>query len=148
MKKVDIDGKTRALNEFRMKAGNKAFTHEELKTALGNILSKNNTVISAILKCFPSAVVEGRKRMYEMPKVPIHKSIIIEAYNKQTKTQSKYYHKMKDSSDNVPTSGDKTQDAWNTLIEAGVIKTKFNINLLKSKYPKIYLECIEYELVK
>ena len=38
------------------------------------------------------------------------------------------------------------QQAWETLIQAGIIKTKFNLNTLKTKYPKIYLECLEYEL--
>ena len=38
------------------------------------------------------------------------------------------------------------QQAWDTLVEAGIIKTKFNLNTLKTKYPKVYLDCLEYEL--
>lgn len=140
MKKVNIDEKVKAINEFRVANLNKTFTGQELsKQLIGLGFSK---IVSAAVaqRCFPYEQL-GKGRLYEVPKEPIYKAAISSVYNKINS-----YGKKKKMNSTTSSSSITQQQAWDTLVEAGIIKTKFNLNILKSKYPKIYLECLEYEL--
>lgn len=144
MKKVNIDEQIKKLNEFRMTSLTKTFTGAELGEKLMN-LGFNRIISSAIAqKCFPYEKL-GKGRLYEVPKEPIHKSILVGLYNRQ----NEYNRKIRSPKQSVIESPEnKTQEAWDTLIEAGVIKPKFNLSRLKAEYPAIYLKCLDYEIVK
>lgn len=153
-KKINIDEMTLKLNQFREQNVKKTLTSQELGESLHN-LGFSKTVSSAIAqKCFSYELIgKDRSRLYEVPKEPIHKNILIGIYKRMNDYNTKSRKGISSKSTAITKKSEtsspmKQQEAWNTLIEAGVIKTKFNINILKSKYPKIYLECIEYEIVK
>ena len=97
MKKVNIEQKTQALNEFRLSNKNKSFTYSEIREKLGEILSKNNVVITAAIKAFPYEVI-GRNRLYNMPNSPIHWTFVKNIYKEQTNVQKKYNSKAKEES--------------------------------------------------
>ena len=143
MKKVNTEELTKKLNEFRMASLNKTFTAKELQDAI-NLLGFTRTIASAIMqKVFPFEKL-GMSRLYSVPKDPIHKAVV-ENFYKVSRTKRNNYNHKGDDSKNSPIS---EQQAWETLVNAGVIRTKFNLNTLKTKYPKVYLDCLEYEIVK
>lgn len=79
MNKKNYDELTKKLNEFRMTNLKKSYTSEELHAAL-KPLGFARTISSIIAqKCFPYETING-KRLYGIPKDPIHKNIIINAY--------------------------------------------------------------------
>lgn len=143
MKKVNIKEKTMAFNECRQKHENEAFGYEEIQKVLKDagipvlifhMLNKHDV--------FCKENIDGRT-LYSFKKDPIHTSFMERIYNEK-RNAVKGWNKSKMTTQSKPEISQ--QDAWDTLVKAGVIKTKFNINTLKAKYPKIYLECLEYEL--
>lgn len=143
MKKVDIKEKTMAFNECRQKHENQAFGYEEIQKVLKDagipvlifhMLNKHDV--------FCKESVDGRT-LYSFKKDPIHTSFMERMYNEKRNTVKGW---NKSRTNNQPKPQISEQQAWETLVKAGVIKTKFNLNTLKTKYPKIYLECLEYEL--
>lgn len=146
MKKVNVEERTHKLNEFRMANLNKSFTGAELNEALV-ALGFTKTLASKIAQsCFPFEKM-GNNRLYSVPKEPIHKSFISGLYVATRKAANERNKNLKAG---LPTTNTKLLDqqkAWDTLVEAGVIKVKFNLTTLKTKYPKVYLDCLEYELV-
>ena len=149
MKKVNIEEMTLKLNQFRDQNVGKTLTSQELGESLYN-LGFSKTVSSAIAqKCFAYELIgKDRSRLYEVPKEPIHKSILVGIY----KRMNDYNAKRRDSSPKPAVavkdnSKVEQQQAWDTLVKAGVIKPKFNLTILKTKYPKVYLDCLEYEIV-
>ena len=148
MKKVNIEEMTLKLNQFREQNVKKTLTSPELIETLHS-LGFSKTVASAIAqKCFSYELIgKDRSRLYEVPKEPIHKSILIGIYKRVNE-----YNNRRKSNSSKPTMVKKNpmaeqQQAWDTLVNAGVIKPKFNLTTLKTKYPKVYLDCLEYELV-
>ena len=142
MKRVNIKEKTMAFNECRQKHENEAFGYEEIQKLLKDagipvlifhMLNKHDV--------FCKESIDGRT-LYSFKKDPIHTSFMERIYNEK-RNAAKGWNKSKATTQSKPIS---QQDAWDTLVQAGVIKTKFNLNTLKAKYPKIYLECLEYEL--
>lgn len=148
MKKVNIEEMTFKLNQFREQNVKKTLTSPELIEALHN-LGFAKTVASAIAqKCFAYELIgKDRSRLYEVPKEPIHKNILIGIY----KRMNDYNTKRRDPSPKPTVAKDNSkveqQQAWDTLVKAGVIKPKFNLTTLKTKYPKVYLDCLEYEII-
>lgn len=140
MKKVNVEELTRKLNEFRMSNQNRTFTGKELNQKLMEEVGFSTIIASAIAqKYFPYEQV-GKGRLYDVPEKPIYKDAIYAIFDKQNRRSKK---QEVGSNDNIKMD---QQKAWDTLVKVGVIKTKFNINTLKTRYPKIYLECLEYEL--
>lgn len=151
MRKIDIFEKARVLNQFvesSRKLNHTTFSGSELNESLKK-LGFTTMMASAIAnRCFPFEQV-GKGRLYEVPKDPIHKSIIEELYDRQNSYSQKYHNKKKvNKEEEKSSSKPNVNEAWQTLVEAGIIKQKFNLQALKAKYPKIYLECMEYEIVK
>ena len=143
MKKVDIKQKTMAFNECRQKNLKKSFFIDEIRKELKEVgipvaifdhLNKHNV--------FDKQIVEGRT-LYSFKDEPVHTSFMEKIYGEK-RDQVRGYRKS------VGQKPEKSlisqQQAWDTLVEAGIIKTKFNLNTLKTKYPKVYLDCLEYEL--
>ena len=141
MKKVDIKQKTMAFNECRQRNLKKSFFIDEIKKELKEVgipvaifdhLNKHNI--------FDKQIVDGRT-LYSFKDEPIHTSYMDKIYSEK-RDQVRGYKKPVQSEKSLISQ----QQAWNTLVEAGIIKTKFNLNTLKTKYPKVYLDCLEYEL--
>ena len=89
MKKVNIEEKTRQLNEFRMANLHKSFSGRELQDYLYN-LGISRTIASALMsKCFPYEKM-GSTRLYEVPKEPIHKSMLNGLYENFRNKRNKY----------------------------------------------------------
>jgi hypothetical protein len=146
MKKVNVEEKTRKLNEFRMSNLNKSFTGLELNDAITQ-LGFTKTMASKIAQlCFPFEKV-GSGRLYGVPKEPIHKSFISGLYVATRKAANERNKIKAELPTKVDTKLLDKQKAWDILVEAGIIKAKFNLNTLKAKYPKVYLDCLEYELI-
>lgn len=137
MKKKDYVQLTATINKWRMENQKKTFSGKELNEQLKSLGLTTIAASALAAKCFPWEQV-GKGRLYEIPSEPIHQSIITGLFTKRNS-----YKKKEAVGSNFKMS---QQEAWNTLVQAGVIKTKFNLNTLKTKYPKIYLECLEYEL--
>lgn len=152
MKRVDLDELTLKLNQFRDQNKKKTYTSEELIDILHGIGFQRTAASAIAQKAFNYELMDGRKRLYEVPEEPIHKNIVIGVYNKissynNTRKKNKpTITVVNDSKEMTPMK--KQQEAWDVLVAAGVIKTKFNLNTLKTKYPKVYLDCLEYEIVK
>ena len=142
MKKANVEELTRKLNEFRMSNQNTTFTGKELNQKLMEIGFSTVMASAVAQKYFPYEQV-GKGRLYGVPEKPIHKDAIYVLFDKQNRRRNKKQEVGSNSSIKMD-----QQKAWDTLVEAGVIRTKFNLTTLKSKYPKIYLECLDYELVR
>lgn len=79
MNKKNYDELTKKINEFRMANLKKSYTSEELHAAL-KPLGFARTISSILAqKCFPYETING-KRLYGIPKDPIHKNIVVNAY--------------------------------------------------------------------
>lgn len=146
--KIDIYEMSRKLNTFceSSRKMNKSYSGSELNEALVN-LGFSKIIASAIAqKCFPFEQV-GKGRLYDIPSKPINKEMIKGLYERQNNYSKKSFAKKKNTTV-VSKTPSTTEDAWQTLLDAGVVKRKFNLEVLKSKYPKIYLECLEYEIIK
>lgn len=143
MRKVDITQKTANFNKVRMENQKRTFFWNELEEVLtkGGI-SKDITMYANRYNHFDKSMIDG-KTVYAFKAIPMHKHEMEQLYNVKRQTKQKWLESKKEVG-TTPTI--TTNQAWDTLVQAGVIKTKFNINTLKAKYPKIYLECLEYEL--
>ena len=148
MKKVDIKEKARLLNDFIQKNQGRVMSTQEIKSALKSLLTKNDNIIVKVLHSFPCEVM-GSSKMYEIPKTPIYMGVIEKAYQAQRAASRKSANKKKIGivSDQKP-SVNNAEDAWQVLIDKGLVKRKLDVGLLKSKYPSVYLECLSYEIVK
>lgn len=147
-RKVNVEEMTKKLNKFRMSNVSKNFTSKELNEALIGLGFSSAAARALAQKCFNYEFV-GKSRLYEIPKEPIHKVVVNSVYEKLCDYNRKFRSHNKEEINVVPTQKRMTaDDAWQTLIDAGLVKRKFNLELLKSKYPSIYLECLDYEVIK
>lgn len=148
MKKVNIDQKTQDLNEFRLANKNKSFTYSEIREKLGEILSKNNVVISAAIKAFPYEII-GKSRLYSMPKDPIHWTFVKNAYKEQTNVQKKYTSKVKKES--LKESNDSEEEkALKVLASKGYQIRKcvgFDLERFSKENPDLYKKYLKYEII-
>ena len=148
MKKVNIDQKTQDLNEFRLANKNKSFTYAEIREKLGEILSKNNVVISAAIKAFPYEII-GKSRLYCMPKDPIHWTFVKNAYKEQTNVQKKYNSKVKKES--LKESNDSEEEkALKVLASKGYQIRKcvgFDLERFSKENPDLYKKYLKYEII-
>ena len=147
--KVDLKEKTRILNEFIQKNQGRIMTTQEIKNTLKELLTKNDSIIVKILHNFPCEIT-GNSKVYEIPKTPIYMGVIEKAYEAQRAATRKSMNKKKIGivSDQKPSHITNEEDAWQVLIDKGLVKRKLDVGLLKSKYPSVYLECLSYEIVK
>lgn len=137
---INFDELVKKINEFRMSNLKKTFTRDELYESLYK-LGFNKVLCHYMMKNFPFEKM-GTSKLYGIPKDPIHKSVIISTYNHISSLKKKSNGKRV-AKQSLPDEN----DAWQLLINKGLVKKKFNIELLKTRYPKIYLECMSYEVV-
>jgi hypothetical protein len=148
MKKVNIEQKTQALNEFRLSNKNKSFTYSEIREKLGEILSKNNVVITAAIKAFPYEVI-GRNRLYSMPNDPIHWTFVKNAYKEQTNVQKKYNSKAKEESLKKENESEE-EKALKILASKGYQIRKcvgFDLERFAKENPVLYKKYLKYEII-
>ena len=82
MKRVNIEEKSRILNEFTQKNQNRSFTRQELLTELKNLGFNTNVIGVMIPKLFEFEEIVGNSRLYTCPKNPIYKGLIKNCYDK------------------------------------------------------------------
>ena len=150
--KVNIEEKTRLLNEFRINSGTKTFTYGELRKSLGNVLSKNNVIIAEAIKLFPYEVI-GKSRIYEMPKEPIHKSFVKAFYNRQASVQKAYYERnmsQKIKPQKVENTKSLEEKALELLSSKGYQIRKcvgFDLERFSKENPEMYKKYLKYEII-
>lgn len=145
MRRINVKEKTENFNKCRQSNQNKTFFYEEFKKLLSSI-GIPTSIFDIMNKhdVFDKQIIDGRT-LYSFKNEPIHTSFMERVYNEK-REQVKSWNKKAKAKANGETPLITQQQAWETLLQAGVIKTKLNINTLKSKYPKVYLDCLEYEL--
>lgn len=148
MKKVNIEEKARKLNEFRISVGNKVFTSTELKDALKGIISKNESLIYKFLKLFPCETM-GAIKMYEMPKTPIHKSVIENIYKEQNKYVNGYNKRTREIKR-------EKKDELSEEVALALLSSKgyqirrvigFDMERFQKENPALYKKYLKYEII-
>lgn len=143
MKRISTKEKAAAFNKCRQENEQKTFFYEDLKSLLKEF-GIPSTIFEKLNKhgVFIKEIIDGRT-LYSFPKQPLHMGMMEKIYNEKRSEVKAYAEKKKVGNKPALIS---QQQAWDTLVQAGVIRTKFNLNTLKTKYPKVYLDCLEYEL--
>ena len=145
MKKVNIEEKTRQLNEFRMANLHKSFSGRELQDYLYN-LGISRTIASALMsKCFPYEKM-GSTRLYEVPKEPIHKSMLNGLYENFRNKRNKYNSSKKGEI----ISQNSEEEALALLSARGYQIRKcigFDLERFQKENPILYKKYLKYETV-
>ena len=145
MKKVNIEEKTRQLNEFRMANLHKSFSGRELQDYLYN-LGISRTIASALMsKCFPYEKM-GSTRLYEVPKEPIHKSMLNGLYENFRNKRNKYNSSKKGEI----ISQNSEEEALALLSARGYQIRKcigFDLERFQKEQPILYKKYLKYETV-
>ena len=142
MERVNIKQLCEQYNSALKQNQGKKFTSSEIKEVLksfgisGSMIKRIIASEKLLIPFKYEGVGKGNFRGYSFPEKPRY----IEWF------QNWLYPPKKEIAVGTNPVKISEQQAWETLVNAGVIKTKFNLNTLKTKYPKIYLECLEYEL--
>jgi hypothetical protein len=145
MRVLNIEEKTKNLNEFRLQNANKSFTYSELKEKLGQVLSKNNLVLASALKIFPFDMI-GKSRLYSMPKEPIHISFVKAIYNKQSKMMKEYRSKT-----NEPNKEVQSEESALKLLQSKGYQIRrvigFDMERFQKENPALYKKYLRYEII-
>ena len=137
MKRVNIEEKTRLLNEFRMANVSKTFTRDELITQLKSLGIATQVIGIMIPKFFPSEKL-GNSKLYGIPREPIHKSLVTACYK-----QANDYKRKKPIS---PVTSEESAIA--TLQAAGYQVRKcigFDVERFERENPVLYKKYLKYE---
>ena len=155
MRKVNFEEKTRLINEFRMNNSKKIFTYSEMQKKIKEAgITANSSTFGALLKYFPSTVVDGRN-LYEMPTTPIHISQVKEAWKKQ-KSYMETYNKKKYGNKPTPTidkfsEAKEVNDAIQLLLSKGYKISRplgLDVNQLLKDYPELTQKYMRYDIIK
>ena len=149
MKRVNIEEKTRALNEFRVEASNKSFTYGELK---GIFKERNITndpmTLSGILRLFPFEKI-GKNKIYEVPKNPIHISLVKKIWASRAEYQKKNNEKKK-AVNAIPSIEISEESALAVLAAKGYQIRKcvgFDLERFAKENPDLYKKYLKYEII-
>ena len=144
MKKVDVDSRVAALNAFREQNLNKSFTTSELREQLHK-LGFNSDIISEILKVFPYEQI-GREKLFSVPKQPIFRGWVSNAYEKKKKKRKVLYHKKAGTEDSI-----SEEYAISTLLSKGNYQVRrlkgFDEARFKKENPDVYKKYLIYEIL-
>lgn len=149
MKRVNIEEKTRALNEFRVEASNKSFTYGELK---GIFKERNITndpmTLSGILRLFPFEKI-GNSKIYEMPKTPIHISLLKKIWASRAEYQKKNNEKKK--AINAVHSVEISEEAALAVLATKGYQIRkcvgFDLERFSKENPVLYKKYLKYEII-
>lgn len=137
MKRVNIEEKTRLLNEFRMANVSKTFTRDELIPQLKSLGISTQVIGIMIPKFFPSEKL-GNSKLYGIPKEPIHKSLVAACYK-----QANDYKRKKEVKPSFNES-----EAISNLRAAGYQIRKcigFDVERFERENPVLYKKYLKYE---
>ena len=148
MKRVNIQEKTRALNEFRIEASNKSFTYGELKDIFKERNITNDPMtMSGILRLFPFEKI-GKNKIYEVPKNPIHISLIKKIWASRAEYQRRKNNEKKKVV--IPSVEISEEDALNFLSSKGYQIRKcigFDLERFQKENPELYRKYLKYEII-
>ena len=136
---------TSIINGFRMQHQNDTFTSGELSKKLMDLGFGKNVAYAIMLKSFPSTKI-GQTTVYEIPKEPIHKSVIVGAIQKQRDHAREYAHNRKCPQQSVVSSLDSALAA---VQAAGyrVSKPIFDYERFAKEHPEMVAKYTKYELI-
>ena len=151
--RVNIEEKTRALNEFRVEASNKSFTYGELKDIFKEKNITNDPMtLSGILRLFPFEKI-GKNKIYEVPKNPIHVSLVKKIWASRADYQKKNKEKNKEKEkvvDNTPSIEISEESALAVLAAKGYQIRKcvgFDLERFSKENPILYKKYLKYEII-
>ena len=148
MKRVNIEEKTRALNEFRVEASNKSFTYGELKDIFKERNITNDPMtLSGILRLFPFEKI-GKNKIYEVPKNPIHVSLVKKIWASRAEYQKK--NKKKNAVNAIPSIEISEESALAVLAAKGYQIRKcvgFDLERFSKENPILYKKYLKYEII-
>ena len=140
--KVNTEALTQSLNEFRMSSLGKTFTTEQLKSKLMSLGFNKNTACYIMQHYFPFEKM-GNSRLYEVPKDPIHKSILVTIYKKQREYR-------KEHSNSICNADNPEEEALKLLASKGYEIRRcvgFDIERFASENPVLYRKYLKYETI-
>lgn len=143
MRKVNVEEKTRKLNEFRINSSNKTFTGAELKEALKEIISKNESLVNLFIKLFPFEAI-GCSKIYEMPKLPIHINVVAGIYKNYNDSRNAYNNMRKNTNE-------LTEDSALKLLQSKGYQIRrikgFDLDRFAKENPALYKKYLVYEIL-
>ena len=158
MRKVNFEEKTRLINEFRMNNSKKTFTYSEMQKKIKEAgITANSSTFGALLKYFPSTVVDGRN-LYEMPTMPIHISQVKDAWKKQKSYMETYNKKKHGNKPVTPTpvadkfsEAKEVNDAIQLLLSKGYKISRplgLDVKQLLVDHPELAQKYMRYDIIK
>jgi len=143
--RVDIKEKTRLLNEFIQQNKGKTFTRTELKDHLKCVTS-GAAIFNELAKLFPSERI-GRASIYEMPKEPIHISLVERCWDKHRKTMSRNWHKRQEAKNEITEEQAiaRLKKSSREFVIRRVIG--FDVERFAREQPELYRKYCKYEYV-
>lgn len=149
MKRVNIEEKTRALNEFRVEASNKSFTYGELKDIFKERNITNDPMtLSGILRLFPFEKI-GKNKIYEVPKNPIHISLVKKIWASRAEYQKKNNEKKKVV--NTIHSVEISEEAALAVLATKGYQIRkcigFDLERFSKENPDLYKKYLKYEII-
>lgn len=148
MKKIDVKELTSKLNNFISQNKGKSFTGNDLCLEMMAV-DFSETMARTIQSQIFDYEKKGFGRLYKIAsnQAPIYIGVIEKFFKERNNKAMKSYYDRKGSVYSS-TQAPSEEEAWQILIDKGLVKKIFDINILKAKYPSIYLECLRYEIVK
>lgn len=136
---------TSIINGFRIQNQGNTFTSGELSKELMDLGFGKNVAYAIMLKSFPS-IKMGQTTVYEIPKEPIHKSVIVGAIQKQRDHAKEYARNRKCPQQPVVSSLDSALEA---IKAAGyhVSKPIFDYERFAQEHPEMVAKYTKYELI-
>ena len=147
--KSNIEEKTRALNEFRVEASNKSFTYGELKSIFKERNITNDPMtLSGILRLFPFEKI-GKNKIYEVPKNPIHISLVKKIWANRAEYQKKNIEKKK--AINAVHSVEISEEAALAVLATKGYQIRkcigFDLERFSKENPDLYKKYLKYEII-
>ena len=136
---------TSIINGFRMQHQNDTFTSSELSKELMDLGFGKNVAYAIMLKSFPSTKI-GQTTVYEIPKEPIHKSVVTAAIQKQREHAREYARNRKCPQQPVVS----TLDSALAAVQAAgyrVSKPVFDYERFSKENPEMVAKYTKYELI-
>lgn len=140
--KVDLKEKTRLLNEFRQSHKGQTMTNGELRTELRKVVGKDERIVGALLKSFPSEKI-GNKKLHEIPTDPIHIGIVRKAYESRNSYARKHF---RDKNPEKPLFSE--EEALKLLESTGKYRIQhivgFDMDTFQKENPDMYQKYVIY----
>lgn len=147
MRTVNFEEKVRKINEFRLESLNKSFTRNELEEVFRERgITCDKTILFRIIQSFPHEKL-GHTNLYEIPKTPVHISLVKAAWEKKSK-----YNKSWKSKRNISiVKEDISEDSALELLRSKGYQIKkcvgFDLERFQKENPVLYKKYLKYEII-